>query len=440
MTVQTGSRSTKLMLLALLFVLVGLLFFLYIVPSLIFAVKGWLVVYVAGELVRLSGWDRHLVTAGLILLLIPFCWAVRELLRVRWPAFRRPEHRLRYQATKNLAYFVLSLYLAGYFGALYLAGRSSNFDQFGQPLKFCADTPEGLVCESEPGRDRKYNLPLEPMTSEDIIAAERRARGLIPEHLEFATIDDVEFFDRLDGRPLVWFYELPSGEIELYNRSGRHTTYGDTLREVQTREEVERIRQYFRGRQEDRRLQQTRAEQKRQADALAAEEARRAAAQRDWIARYLGQDVIRASRLGLVVIDKTGAINHEIAEQISAGVDGASILFTAAFVRDGLFQKAFEGSSEPLSMLGLGGVTARVLLAVHSTETTKQSFVDKDLVKAESTIHCRLYSRIDSGFSSRTIIARAVGAAFSDAEAIRKADHAAATDLVSKLAELGRNN
>ena len=323
-------------------------------------------------------------------------------------------------------------YLSGYFLVLYLAGRNSNFDQGGQALKFCAETPEGLVCESEPGFDRKYGMKLEPMTAEQIIVRERRLRGQIPQRISVERADTIEFFDRLDGKPRVWYYDLPSGEIELYDRPGRHPTYGEELKPVATRADVDRIQKHLRHVRVQRELtiQRGKGRKRREAEAVERAEAETRKAERR--RRYFNERFLKPTLTAVLVVNEDRTVNEHLSSWVAEGIGGTPTLFKQPFVGDGLFDQAHKGGIDVITEFVAAERLPRLVFAVRRSKIEKSTIVGENLVKFETTIQGQMYEPGPS-LSSRnfTVHGRGVGFSVTDAEA--KADEMAAKELLRKL-------
>lgn len=127
---------------------------------------------------------------------------------------------------------IIAFYLIGgiFSGAQYFVSGRTYFDpKTGNPVKFCIKTLQGFRCSTAPGFDPELGVEYQPVTpelAEEMVMWRRTQQVKAPTHAE-----DV-FFDPLRGKPVKWYYRLPSGEIEVFSLPGHHPKYGDVLRPV----------------------------------------------------------------------------------------------------------------------------------------------------------------------------------------------------------------
>jgi hypothetical protein len=164
-----------------------------------------------------SGWSRSLVQAILVIALIPFGWAVQQYVRfgVVDAIGRLFGRRQSMWRSRTAAGVVLAMYTAAYFGALYLAGRNTSFDQNGNATKYWAFTPAGPRVYDEPGVDREYGIKLQPMTVEIRDLNDSWNRGDCASRITVSDVDTVTFFNGL-GQPVIWYAE-ENGGFQLFN-------------------------------------------------------------------------------------------------------------------------------------------------------------------------------------------------------------------------------
>lgn len=189
--------------------------------------------YVVDSIVDASGWDRNLVRSVAVLFLLPFVWAISEIIRIgiraRIADAWRGEHSVLHR--KRVAAVVLVLYISGFFAITYWAGRDANFGfSSGEARRFYAVTPEGIRTFPEDGNDPKYGIKLKPITPEIAESIERARRGLRPEPISRDRWPTLEFFDGVSGNPRVWYYQAPNGSYELFSSPGFHPRVGEPLR------------------------------------------------------------------------------------------------------------------------------------------------------------------------------------------------------------------
>ena len=401
-------------------VLLFICFWLLFSPWFVLWIGSETFTYVVDNIVNVSGLSPYLVKGVVILALVPFGWAVAELLRFGiWDRIAAVIWgRKSWLPTKRIAAGLIVVYVASYFFAMYFAGRASYFGHSKQgALKYYAVTPEGIRWFDSPGFDPKYGLELRPATPEIVINLERAQRGLVPKRIAVASVADIEFFDTLTGQPRVWYFRDLDGRIELYSSAGRHPAFGDELKPV-TKEVVQAI-------QKDLESKTT----AQQGAALEAAKTKSESEARARLARYLNTVSPRTPLV--LIVDESNHVDTDLTERLAIAVNGSGSVFKAAFVADGLFRNAYNGDSSVLRGLGLGEVPTVLLGIKHSTVTSDES-LEKDYKRGETRLSVREYRPRDA-FASRSVSVSAVGPGFSEGAAVQKADEAAAQQLVAKL-------
>ena len=231
-------RAVWLVLAILGFAVLTWLVFTAVFPGIV----GWSAYnYVVDRVVEASGWNRNLVRAAAIMLLLPFVWAVGEILRVGLTSRVRDAWNGRSSTLyrKRTAAALLVVYSASFFLVMYLA--EGNFSMSGEALRYYAVTPDGIRLFDEPGHDPTYGMELKPITPEIAQSVERARRGLRPQQISHDRVPTLEFFDGNTGRPLV--YVLHTGSTyDLFDSAGFHPTLGEPLRPV-TPEIAQMVRQ-----------------------------------------------------------------------------------------------------------------------------------------------------------------------------------------------------
>ncbi len=217
---QRGSNTLKLIAtIVIIAIVLVILLFLFLGQRANFILRT--IDYVVLNIVQVSGWNHHLVRGVVILLTIPFFWAVAKYTKIVIVHMRlRPSLRLY----TNPYGVVIVLYVALFFVAMYFASRDAY------ALKYCAETPEGIKVYSSPIKDPVYGIECKPCTFEQIMLL-RREKGMLssPRRIEIGDPENYEFFDALTGKPKVWYSRLPEGNFEFYDRDGKHPRTGRDL-------------------------------------------------------------------------------------------------------------------------------------------------------------------------------------------------------------------
>ncbi|HVL66278.1 MAG TPA: hypothetical protein VM364_03325 [Vicinamibacterales bacterium] len=376
-----------------------------------------------------AGMNPLLVKGIAVLVLVPFFVAVTEVVRLGiWARLRGAitgrDGGFKWRRRAALATIVI--YASAYFLALYVATRGHNFAADGTPRKWCAETPEGLRCFDAPGVDPVYGLTLQAVDSATVVLEERARRGQVPQRIPTTAMAEIEFFDRLTQRPRVWYYQHPSGEIQLFSSSGSHPTYGVSLQPI-TPEIVARLEQQ----QADARRRADDEAAERQRSAAAAAEAALRARRNEEVSRLVNRNEAMAGP-AVVAVDDSGSLMPELADRLARELGGSSSYFKALFASGGAFARAFGGDPTPLRALDVPTTIPSVVLVRLTSQVGAAGVLDKDLLRAQIQLTARIF-RPSSGFASSIATARGVAADFSREEALAKALASAERELLARI-------
>jgi tetratricopeptide (TPR) repeat protein len=205
-------------------VLVGLLL---LIGSLIFATQfvTGTINYVVSNISARSGLSPFLVRGLVIIITIPFFWAVTKftrnilgLLSLGWAplSFYRNRYGL-----------IIISYVSFFFLSMYWASREAY------AYKYCGDTPEGIFVSDGPGKDPVYGVQLAPCSINQIKVL-RNGKGNLrpPTEITIADANTFEWYDALTGKARVWYAILPNGDYRFFDRPGSDPHTGQQLQPV----------------------------------------------------------------------------------------------------------------------------------------------------------------------------------------------------------------
>lgn len=339
---------------------------------------------VTGDIVRVSGFSPLLIKGIVILITIPFFWAVANYTK-RWWGYSPLAPGL--ELYMNRYGLVIVVYAALYFLSMFAVSRSSFVDMQGNVLKYCADTPEGIKVFDTEGVDPIYGIKAVPCTPSQVKAIRQRDAGVRgPGRLTVTSPRQHAFFDKFTGRPKVYYALVPGGGYELFDGPGVHPTTGKPLQPVDA-PTIERIIRLTESSQhEEARRQQAEAEsaasKRKEAESAAAlqrqQEENAAALQRQEavIARFVNPGPANdPSRIevGLSADDPRrlqgclGALSTTIRDRGLAPVEG---VLTPAFVTEGRASRLASGAAAVLDGLQLGERIDFLISVTHSASVT----------------------------------------------------------------------
>lgn len=397
-----------------LVLLIGLpaLFFLVILVR--FAAAPWTASalvfdYVVGRVTDASGWNMYLVKGAVVLALIPFAFAVREMVRLRGS-----------NSTRRVGAQVLfAAYLATFYLVMAAASDGNRWTVSGEVTKWYSVTPEGIrefdassVTSSDP-RDPKYGVPLRPITPEIAASIERARLGIRPEAIAATDVADVRFFDGATGQPLVWYFERADGRHDLFSSAGFHPQFNEPLLPV-TRSVVEAIQKRM-----------AEGQQRANAEAVAERGRRASQAVEQRRRRYLGAGQPHGT---WVVATRDGRVDRALAAKVASEMASASVL-SDAFVHDGLSERVAAGDTAFLNETGLRGIQ-QIVVVRASVASKPASVAGENLFPSDAFLSVTV---LGQDGSTRLLEAKARGTGFSETSAQAMAMERALADLREKI-------
>jgi hypothetical protein len=149
------------------------------------------------------------------------------------------------KARRRIGIAGLGVLLVGHSIVLWYGTRNQLIDRAGNAIKCYVLSRDGSVTYGEhPGIDPATGRECRPVKPEIVERLQKYAAGKRAEQ-----IDDPNptFFDPRSGEPIVWYYKLKTGQIELYDLMGFEPNTGDELLPITKEIAQEWKTQYRRG-------------------------------------------------------------------------------------------------------------------------------------------------------------------------------------------------
>ena len=191
--------------------------------------------YVVDELTKRWGVSVFLVKGIVLVVTIPFFWAVGKFIH-------SPIELLHLSRGLRLYRTKYGIIIVAYFALFYFAMYFVSIDAYA--YKFCAETHEGIWTADSTGQvDPIYGIEATHCSPEQIMEL-RSGKGKLPSPHEIQIVDvnGQAWFNGASGRPKVWYDILPNGEYRFFDRPGRDPNTGEPLHEI-TPEVVQRLRE-----------------------------------------------------------------------------------------------------------------------------------------------------------------------------------------------------
>jgi len=354
--------------------------------------------FVVAKVVDASGISIYLVKGILVVVLIPFFLALREIGKI--PLFKGIGH-----LSKSAAWGIVICYTSGFFLTMYVASRDTYFHHTGPgattatATKYYAVTPEGVRFFDTEGFDPKYGVRLKPVTPQMIATLERAKRGDVAKPLAFRDLADVTFFDPLTGEAKVWFCRTAKGDTKLFSTSGFDPESGQILQPVTPAflEELKARRTAAEERQaaEARRSEQAARDASVEAERarLVAESTRAEAHEKAFRDRYVNPGSQRSGdgpKVAIVILGQANGVSvlrEELRKALrERGIDSTDGLFRPAFVADGDAAKLFGGDAAVARRLRLADRVTAVVTINAAQKIAVTGALDADLKTAAVTV------------------------------------------------------
>ena len=183
--------------------------------------------YVVVSLCSQSGWSPNLVRGIVILVTIPFFWAVAKY--THWTLWLHGVHP-SLKLYRNPYGIIIVSYVGIFFITMYFASRDALAS------KWCAETPEGIRTFDAAGADPVYGIALKPCTFDQIVSLRRDKAGIAdPQRLTVADVKQYAFFEPITGTPRVWYFKLSDGSYAFYDKPGKYPGTGENLLPIDER-------------------------------------------------------------------------------------------------------------------------------------------------------------------------------------------------------------
>jgi hypothetical protein len=403
-----------------------LFFVTFLLPKGIFKLA---VDYVVWNIVRVSGMSRWLAKGIVILSLIPFLWAVSELFKIKFRI--KIFGKTLVKSYRKLASGIIIVYISLFFLSMYFLSRDSYFDFYDKrPLKWYAETPEGIRYFDSDGYDPKYGIKLIPVTKDMIEKYEKQQMNMYPKQIVLTTLESVEFFDSITGKPKVWYYRDVDGSFEFFDGPGFHPTYKAALKPV-TPDIITSLKKKIRGKQEKAAAEMGKSEAEKERQKHLA-----------YLQRYINpysSNNPGSKEVAILAIDEKLREEYDIEKKLVSilrlqGKNPVLSIFKKPFINDGIFERVFTGNLDIIKSLALDNQVDYIILAKKYSKFRNNPQV-WDGISSDLTIQIKVIATTPLKVVNATAIS-AIGPGYTNQEAEKNAIDKAYGDLQEFLKEL----
>ena len=389
------SKSSKLIVVFLgIFALFFISFWL-LAPLLQFTIVKKVFNYVVQNFVNVTGMSPFLVKGLVIILLIPFVWAILEITKLSVRFFKRKK------PNKKFALSLIIFYVAAFFLSMFFLSRGTYFGHIkGEVMKFYASTPEGIRFFDSPGFDPKYGIELKPVTPQMIEQYERLERGMKPKRLD--TSKEFEFFDSITGEAKVWYFIDQEGNYEFYDQPGFHPVFWEELKPVSP-EIVLSYKNAIKKISEANVKKQEKDEEERRITEIKRKQQEDLALKRAFIEDHVNQVILNnPDSVEIVVIisnkdtEKLSESSIETANKICESLSNentkaVSNLFKSQFFDEGYFTDFYEGDTKIIFDLELIKNIDYLILGIKESSFSTNERLE-GLISCTLNLNLKMYS------------------------------------------------
>lgn len=412
---EEKSRRHKILWVSVLIVVIFLISMLLIWEILKFTFVIKTFDYVVDNFVNVSGMSHWLAKGIVILLMIPFFWALGEFFKIGFK-LRNLFSKKKTRNYRKLGLAIVIVYIALFFLSMFFLSRGTYFGHFkGEAIKYYAVTPEGIRFFDSPGFDSKYGIELKPVTSDMMVKFQKKTLGMQPKKINVEENKNIEFFDQITGEAKIWYFLDNNGSYEFFNGPGFHALYNVELKPVNF-EVIQSFQKKIKGRQEKSAIEQNlKIEKEKQQKQISFQD------------KYINLSIENSpstKEIAILVIDESEKENNEIGAKIASIIRSGTMnpvlsLFKRPFIQEGLFAGIFSGDISMIEELQLKN-RIDFLVFGKINKNFKRSEELQDIISADLNIEIKIFSCVKGALTNSTSL-KTTGAGFSNAEAEGKA-------------------
>jgi hypothetical protein len=403
-----------------------LFFVTFLLPKGIFKLT---VDYVVWNIVRVSGMSRWLAKGIVILSLIPFLWALCEIFKIKFRI--KIFGKTLVKSYRKLAGIIIIVYIGVFFLSMHFLSKDSYFDFYDKrPLKWYAETPEGIRYFDTDGFDPVYGTKLEPVTPDIIEKYKKQQMKMYPKQISLETLEGVEFFNSITGNPKIWYYRDTDGSFEFFDGPGFHPTYNVALKPVtpgiitSLKEKIKENRE--KAANEMKKNESEKERQKRLA----------------YLHRYINpysSNTPGSKEVAILAIDEKLREEYDIEKKLLSilklqGKNPVLSIFKKPFIDDGIFETVFSGNLDILKSLALENQVDYIIFAKKYSKYRNNSQV-WDGISSDLTIQIKVIATNPIKVFNATNIST-IGPGYTNEEAEKNAIDKAYGNLQEFLKEL----
>ena len=370
--------------------------------------------HVVWNIVRVSGMSRWLAKGIVILSLIPFLWALCEIFKIKFRI--KIFGKTLVKSYRKLAGIIIIVYIGIFFLSMHFLSRDSYFDFYNkEPLKWYAETPEGIRYFDTDGYDPKYGIKLKPVTPDMIEKYKKQQMKMYPKRIALSSLEGIEFFDSITGKPRVWYYRDKDGTFEFFDGPGFHPTYNVALKPI-TPDIIISLKEKIRENQE-------KAAAEMEKSAVEKETQKRLAYLQRYINTY-SKNTPGSKEVAILAVDEKLRQDYDIEKKLVSILkqqkkNPVLSIFKKPFINDGIFERVFSGNLDIIKTLALDNQVDYVILARKYSKFRNNPKV-WDGISSDLTIQIKIIATNPIKVVNATSIS-AIGPGYTNEEAEKNA-------------------
>ncbi|NIM13456.1 MAG: hypothetical protein GTO45_15185 [Candidatus Aminicenantes bacterium] len=313
---------------------------------------------------------------------------------------------------------------------MYFLSKESYFaHDSGRPLKWYAETPEGIRYFDSKGHDPKYGIKLKPVTPEIIEKHKKQSMNLYPKPIAVTSPEEVEFFDSISGEPKIWYYQDNQGSLEFFDGPGFHPTYNVRLKPV-TIDVIHLLKEKIRENQEKIAAEKKKKEAEKRRQKLLA-----------YLQKYINLHSTNppgSNEVAILAVDKLLHEEHNIEKKLVSilkeqGKNPILSLFKKPFIKDGKFETLFSGNLDLVRSFAMNKHTDYIILVKKFSKFRTNPQVS-NVISSDLTLQIKIIATNPIKVVNSTSIST-IGPGFSNKDAEKNAIEKVHNNLKKLLKE-----
>jgi len=330
----------------------------------------------------LNIWIIKIISAVFTIVLIV---GLKWVWKVIWPSpFIKSQER--FHAILGIATLLIFFYLT-----MWYFTKDNYFDSSGLPQKCYAATTDGYeYVDCNYKLHPIYGTVVKPVTPEIVRIIENKKISKVTRIIP----DKNSRFFSPDGRPLVYYYKYPNGNLEFFSKPGSHPQLGEELLPISSKI-VKQLFEYIDSGKDSMIIGNEIRKYISPSHNEISHEAKKEIPV-DYIINHSFINTPQAKEIIIALLDNGDNFDQTLSQDIatlfsSKGFNTTTSFFSTNFIDDGIFNKLYNGNSDMIRELKLRKYSDFLCLGKLSI-SFRDSKIRNDMITADYNVDMRVIS------------------------------------------------